>query len=460
MFFRDEEALMQRFALGMTRLLLIVPIGIVLVVPAAEAADADYSLYDEVSSRQKIVGPLIGEVTDTSARIWAYAGPRNSEVILEIAAVSTTAPDRDLSDQNQRIVKRPDSDQHHAVHFHVEGLFPETNYVFAVRLAEDPEVVEPGRFTTGPEMGKPGKFSAAVSSCFGGRYRRREGHTTETHGYRSDSWFLLMQERPDFQLIVGDNVYADSTDYNHHWDSHTLERVDNRPFAQAIRTIPTFAVWDDHDFGPNNSDGTEPGKENSLRAFHEVFVNPPREDDGHPGIYTMFQWADVDFFLLDNRYHRSPNEELNDENKRMLGDEQFEWLVAQLKKSKAPFKVLVNGSTWQASRADGWRIYEFEQDRIWKAIVENDISGVVFVSGDIHHSDLVVHQAQLSGGYPFIEVISSGLGSHGEYAMLSFAMMDFDTTLDDPVLEARVIDGSGFEVVKRRVRASDLQVRK
>ena len=56
------------------------------------------------------------------------------------------------------------------------------------------------------------------------------------------------------------------------WKCHMEERRINRPFASVIRQMPTYTVWDDHDFGPNNSDGLEPGKEGSLRAFQAVFA--------------------------------------------------------------------------------------------------------------------------------------------------------------------------------------------
>ena len=62
-------------------------------------------------------------------------------------------------------------------------------------------------------------------------------------------------------------------------------------------------------------------------------------------------------------------------------------------------------------------------------------------------------------GYPLYEIVSSGLGSHGKYDPLAFVTVDFDTTAADPVMTARVIDGTGLETCLRRVRVSDLQVR-
>ncbi|MEX2170697.1 MAG: alkaline phosphatase D family protein [Pirellulales bacterium] len=423
----------------------------------APAREADYRLYSEMSVQRKIVGPLVGHVTDTTASIWAYAGPRTTPMVLELAAVSSQNNEVDITTQGQRLEVVPDPQRHHAIQFQIGKLQPATSYVFTVRLADDPAAVEAGKFTTAP-AGKS-TFRLAISSCFGGQYRRQDGRTTERRGYRSDSWKLLVAERPDLQLIIGDIVYADSTDYNHLWDSHTLERVNNRPFVEAIRSMPTYAVWDDHDYGPNNSDGTEQNKAQSLKAFMEVFANPSYGTDDTPGIFTRFSWGGVDFFLLDGRYHRSPDVAPDDPQKRMLGDGQFQWLVEQLKSSDAPFKLLVCGSTWQASRDDGWRVYRFARERLWQAIVENRISGVVFVSGDVHRSDVILHPPEVLGGYLFPEIISSGLGSHGKHDPMSFAIVDFDMTAAEPTMTARIIDGTGAEVLTRLVRASDLQTR-
>lgn len=434
------------------------------LAPAAEAREANYQLYAEIEGERKIIGPLVGHVTDATAKIWAYAGPRTTPLILEVEELASKRPSREVEQgppQKVRLDATPDPRRHHAVRFDVTGLKPETQYAFTVRLAEDEEAAEAGLFTTAPAEGEGAKFKVAVSSCFGGAYRRKEGKTEEVRGkYHNDSWHLLMAERPDLQLIIGDNVYADSTDYNHLWDAHALERMKNRPFAAAVRTIPTYAVWDDHDYGPNNSDGTAKGKENSLAAFHEVYANPPREKNSDkPGIYSKFTYGGIDFFLLDGRYFRSPNDAKPGQDKTFLGKDQFDWLIGELKESQAPFKVLVCGSTWEASRKDGWRIFQHARKELWKEIVKHKVTGVMYVSGDIHRCDLQMHPPEVGGAYPMPEVISSGLGSHGEFDPMGFATIEFDTTLADPLMTARVIDGTGLESVKRQVRTSDLRLR-
>jgi alkaline phosphatase D len=442
-----------------TLTLLVLPLAS--LTPLA-AQEADYTLYKEIEGQHKIVGPLVGHVTDATAEIWAYAGPRDGKIALEVAELDAAGG---VNDENNlppalrtRLEQMPDPAKHYETQFHVTGLKPNTKYAFSIRVPGE-RAVEPGSFKTAPAAGAPAKFRLAVASCFGNTYSRKDGHTRAEHEYINHTWHLLTNREPDLQLIIGDNVYANSTDYNHLWDSHTLERVNNRPFSTAIRSIPTYAVWDDHDYGPNDSDGTAKGKEQSLRAFNEVFANPPRQGDDHtPGVFTSFSWGGVDFFLLDGRYHRSPDDAPDDDQKTMLGEAQFKWLIEQLQHSKAPFKVLVSGSSWAASQGDGWRVYRAARDQLWKAIVKHHIDGVVYVSGDIHRCDLPLHNPEVRGAYRMPEIISSGLGSHGKHDPLAFVYVDFDMTRDDPTFTAHVIDGRDRETVTRMVAASDLKL--
>lgn len=84
-------------------------------------------------------------------------------------------------------------------------------------------------------------------------------------------------------------------------------------------TTPIYAVWDDHDYGLDNSDRTQPGKERSLKTFNEIWPNPKSQAFHSPGIWSRFTVGCTEFFLLDVRYHRSPNKDPDGSAKTMLG---------------------------------------------------------------------------------------------------------------------------------------------
>ncbi len=258
-------------------------------------------------------------------------------------------------------------------------------------------------------------------------------------GQPQASWYLLLAQQPDIHLTVGDTHYADTTDHTVQWKHHVTYRR-QKEFATVLRNVPTYAIWDDHDYGPNNSDGTAEGKERSLAGWKQAWANPALGTPDTPGAFFKFSHGDVDFFMVDSRYHRSPDKVPDDDEKRMLGDAQFSWLLDGLRRSKARFKVIVSGSTLNHSKVDGWRIYTFSRHRLFDALKKHRISGVMYMSGDIHNSLVWEHHESDRVGYPLVEVISSGVANS---KTLSFATIDFDTTRQDPTARVRIVYGDG-----------------
>jgi alkaline phosphatase D len=271
-------------------------------------------------------------------------------------------------------------------------------------------------------------------------------------GQPQASWYLLLAQQPDIHLTVGDTHYADTTDPTVQWKHHVTYRR-QKEFATVLRNVPTYAIWDDHDYGPNNSDGTAKGKERSLAGWKQAWANPALGTPDTPGAFFKFSHGDVDFFMVDSRYHRSPDKAPDDNEKRMLGDAQFAWLLDGLRNSKARFKVIVSGSTLNHSKVDGWRIYTFSRHRLFDALKKHQISGVMYMSGDIHNSLVWEHHESDRVGYPLVEVISSGVANS---RTLSFATIDFDTTRQDPTAWVRIVYGDGTIRTEKTWKLSQL----
>ncbi|HUF61883.1 MAG TPA: alkaline phosphatase D family protein [Verrucomicrobiales bacterium] len=321
----------------------------------------------------------------------------------------------------------------------LSGLAASSAYHYGVRVDGESNPAWDGAFRTAPESGQPVRFRVALTSCM--RFDQPQS-----------SWFLLLAQRPDFHLTVGDTHYADTTDPAIQWEHHRRYRA-LPSFATVIRNVPTYAMWDDHDYGPNDSDGAAEGKENSLAGWKQFWTNPGAGTDTIPGAFFRFSWGDVDFFVVDGRYHRSPDSASDDETKRMLGDAQFGWLLEGLKASRARFKVIASGSTFHTSEKDGWRIYTFARHRLLDSIREHQVSGVLYFSGDIHRSLVREHHESDRCGYPFVEVISSGVANS---TTLSFATIDFDTLAGDPTVRVRIVHGDGTVRDDRSWRLSQL----
>jgi len=383
-------------------------------------------------------GPLVGHTTPTSTSLWMYA-KRGAKV----EAIYRNSTGGDEQRAMFAPIDKPAGEIEGAVYkLTLDGLKPDTRYRYRVVIDGEQSPDHAASFKTAPAQGEASTFRIAVTSCM-------------KFGQKQGSWTLLLNEQPDMHITLGDTQYSDTTNPSVQWRHHLRYRA-VKEYAAVNRGVPNYAMWDDHDYGPNNSDGTAKGKEKSLAGWAQFWANPASGTDDTPGAFYSYTWGEVEFFMLDGRYHRSPDRDKDDADKRMLGDAQFAWLVDGLKNSKAKFKVIASGSTLHDSKGDGWRIYTFARHRLFDAIKSNKIGGVVYMSGDMHYSRVWEHHESDRVGYPFVEVVSSGVANS---KTLSFATVDFDTEAADPTVRVRIIHGDGKAHDDKTWKLSELQVK-
>jgi alkaline phosphatase D len=233
----------------------------------------------------------------------------------------------------------------------------------------------------------------------------------EPYGGEYGIFEAIAQQRPDFMLWLGDNIYLREPD----WNSETgiLYRYTHTrrlPELQRLwRACPHYATWDDHDFGPNDADRSFWNAAAARRAFCLFWPNPSYGVPAAPeGITTFFEWSDAEFFLLDNRTYRAPNKRKTGD-RSFLGSAQLEWLIDALKSSRATFKfVACGGQILNTSQGYENMIgYAEERERLLRRIEEEGISGVVFLSGDRHFSE--ISRLRLNNGQVLYEITSSPL---------------------------------------------------
>ncbi len=379
-------------------------------------------------------GPLVGHTTGDRALLWAKAS-NAAKLTIKIG----TTPDL----AQARVVQGPalTADTAFAGTVEVTELQPSTRYFYAVLLDGEPATLRPHpSFVTAPAPGTPGKFRFAFVSCVGDR----DYHAAAAWGE------LAARRNIDLLLMLGDNHYANSTDLKKQRAYYLMHRS-VRGFQDLTAHVPCYAVWDDHDFGHNDSDTTEPGKETSLRAFKEWWANPSYGEENVPGCYFKFSRGDVDFFMLDVRYHRSPDKAEKNDQKTVLGEAQFEWLKRELKASKAKFKFIASGSVFDSKGSlDSWALYPHAR-RALLDFLRNEVGdGVVLISGDRH----------FSAGYQvegrFIEITSGPMGSSNATATITdelwlscstgrmWSIFEIDTTKPSPAVAYELwMAGSG-----------------
>jgi alkaline phosphatase D len=219
-------------------------------------------------------------------------------------------------------------------------------------------------------------------------------------------------------LWLGDNWYTREVDYFSEWGLWYRAHRDRRmPVLQNfLKAMPHLAVWDDHDYGPNDVGKNYILKETSREVFKNYWLNKSYGMNGE-GIYTMYSHGDVDIFLLDDRWWRSDDRMRDSVNgqpnpdKRMYGEQQLTWLRNSLLYSTATFKIIVTGSQAlnPASAYDKWSRFPAEYNEFMSFIRENRINGVLFLSGDRHHSEVI--KVNRPGTYSLYDITSSPLTS-------------------------------------------------
>jgi alkaline phosphatase D len=225
-----------------------------------------------------------------------------------------------------------------------------------------------------------------------------------------------------FMLWMGDNLYLRPqgrnkfvADFASAADMEARYRdVRSKPFLQKLfAATHHYAIWDDHDYGPNNSFKNFPLKEDSLRLFKRYWPNPDMGSKELPGTWCRFSHQDAEFFLLDDRYYRDDEEAPPSETKAMFGPAQMAWLKSGLKASRANFKLIAGGDQFLSENKNGvysgWHSYQTERDDFLDWLRREKIPGIIFLSGDRHNTQ--VFKLDIDGGAPIYEFCSSPLTS-------------------------------------------------
>ena len=356
-------------------------------------------------------GPMIGHVSMRSAQLWVQTQTK-AEVVAQYKATdagSWTLSSNVVTDEQSAFT----------AHIALESLEPGTTYDVQCLVNGEP-AGEPFNLTTQVLWDyrmDPPAFSFVTGSCAfinEAKYDR----PGRPYGGGYEIFESMAADDPDMMLWLGDNIYLREVDFQSysgflHRYTHTRQTPE---MANLLKTCPNYAIWDDHDFGPNDSDGSWIHADWSRESFQAFWSNPSYGLPEAPRcISTAFRFVDMEFFLLDNRTHR-----VNHHNKTseptVLGQAQIDWLIQALQKSRAPFKFVCVGGQVLNDAAVYENVSQFpsEREQILSRIEAEDIRGVVFLSGDRHTTEL--SEWTMSNGRKVYDLTVSPLTSGPGYA--------------------------------------------
>ena len=284
------------------------------------------------------------------------------------------------------------------------------------------------------------------------------------HDKPQSVWGAVRAVAPDAFVWLGDVIYADgkvngTRAYvgNERHRAAFETQLEHPEYAALARETKIVGTWDDHDFGFNNAGAEWEQKPFAQRVFLDFLGEPadsPRRE--RAGVYAHHTFRNLGrrenrsarLILLDTRYHQRP------EKGELLGEDQWRWLERALLpvrgnagdvspdddpsyRDAASYRepaieseaddgdvdVVVVGSSIQVHAetqklvdglfqgVESWNEFPAEKKRLLE-LVERSRARVVFLSGDVHHAEIITSPARCALPYELVEITSSGM-THG-----------------------------------------------
>ncbi|MBF2005384.1 MAG: alkaline phosphatase D family protein [Chlorogloeopsis fritschii C42_A2020_084] len=384
-----------------------------------------------------------GDVTDTSATIWARNNDeKNAHLVVKISkspnfqgAVqiirgSLVSTATDYTGKVNITGLRPNQTYYYRVFWEYSLFRIRSGGTGSFRTAPAPEQARPVRFVWGADLAGQGwgrnpnlEITAYDGDVIRGGYVIFD---------------VMRKFKPDFAIFAGDIIYADNeipsekeipaevgggkwiNNPTKDFKAITIEEfrenwkynLGDDKLRHFLAETPIYSQWDDHEAvnnwypgeilteAPYNGLSADVLAATAKQALFEY--NPIRGDK----IYRRYQYGKhLDLFLLDERSYRGPNPDNSNPNGlEMLGQEQFEWLKQSLKNSQATWKVISSHDplsivTGGEGDRDAWGQglpevlgREVQLSQLLQFIKSQDIKNVVFITADVHYPAAISYE--------------------------------------------------------------------
>lgn len=293
-------------------------------------------------------------------------------------------------------------------------------------------------------------------------------------------WDTLLGSEPDVFLMLGDAVYADTTDPDEL--GVFFGELDRNPGWRRLREqCRVMLTWDDHDYGLNDGGAEHPNRAGAQAEFLDFAREPadsPRRRQA--GVYTSAVLGPpgrrVQIILLDTRYHRSPLQRVKvgphttvlpsvDPESTLLGEVQWAWLEEQLA-VEAELRLLVSSIQVinDTHPFEKWANFHHERERLYGMLRASGRTPVVILSGDQHLAEISRVEGVLD--YPLYDFTSSGLNNARDWELFPnpravgkryfenhFALIDITWQNKSPSLRLMAINEAGDAVIEHVIEA-------
>ncbi len=415
------------------------------------------------AGRELAGGPMLGDVSSSTISVWVRTiKPSKVSVVAKPLKGKKTVRGEARSDMKTdltAVVK-------------LKGLSAETDYTYQVLIdGKELKLADLDlRFRT-PVKEHSSKIEGRIifGSCF---HRWGLSNVKQTE--------LIIKHRPDALVFNGDISVQDRycSVAGHNTDNFLRDMYPT--WRKMIAQLPVYATWDDHDYMRNDYGGIgnikEPktsaeGRDAITEVWRNSWVNP-YYGNGKEGIYTSTTVGVADIIMVDNRYFRTEKSRGG-----LLGIEQLEWLKKTLIESKSPFKILSCGTMWSdvvSKGKDSWGAYDPQgRDDLFKMIYDNNIKGVLLISGDRHGARIFT--VPVNDEFSLYEFGGASLGGrwgppatssqwttqlYGMSNKFAFSEFTFGGTKSNPTLEFKLIGEQEDILFSRSISYDELTPKK
>lgn len=395
------------------------------------------------------IGPMIGNITDKSIRLWGR-GTKDAIGVVQIreqgekkwlpavdfefdSSLDYTGTIELPSLNNNLKIKADTAYEYRMGYIH-------KSYKGKVKKLAWDKSINPATLHTFPKTGSAKKTRFILGSCRDQTVWSSKGEDTFSHIDK-----LLEHEKTNglssqFILQMGDQVYVDldgiaflskgHTDINRLWK--TYRKSFSWPnFRSVMSKLPSYMILDDHEIQNDwtkgrydNNEDPEDEKydkktlEIGMTAYlaYQGSLNLNKEDkkqeykkEKYENWY-QFSHAKADFFVLDTRSENTMHvalSEINDKkDPKIISDKQMyklkEWLKPSIKNnardkdnehikfivSPVPLFPDVKHVNSIGAPLDKWAAGVWQRHELLEFIRKNKIKKVVFLSGDVHASSI------------------------------------------------------------------------
>lgn len=251
------------------------------------------------------------------------------------------------------------------------GLTADTEYNLQLRSVEGTATGDEGSVRTRPAARQA--FKIGFASCY-----------WAGQGNNHPIFDTIIDQNPDMLAFynMGDRGYADISTNNvalYHAADDTAMSLSRA--ARLHRSMPNLYMWDDHDYGANDSGASSASRAAAVSWFRSrVPMRPVLTGATDAPYYAHSPMPGVTVAMLDTRSERSAG------SAQMIGAGQEAWLIGLIEALPLGDVLVINASVpWVAtSAADTWSIASAQRQRIADAVTANCPGQVYIIAGDMH----------------------------------------------------------------------------